>query len=95
MRRFLLVCLLATPFLAHAQQPSPATPTTQTSAASIPKKSKAAVPYHAGVPEHRAEKMSQQLGKQLGLDAATVARVKAAALERNQKIDVIQTRTVV
>ena len=93
MRRFLLVCLLATSFLAHAQQPSPATPTTQTSTASIPKKSKVAVPYHAGVPEHRAEKMSQQLGKQLGLDAATVARVKAAALERDQKIDVIQTST--
>ena len=57
------------------------------------KKPKAAVPYHAGVPERRAEKMSQQLGKQLGLDAATVARVKAAALERDQKIDAIQTGT--
>jgi len=52
-----------------------------------------AVPYKAGAPEQRAEKMSQQLGKQLGLDAATMAKVKAAALVRDQKIDAIQTGT--
>ena len=90
LRCFLLISLLATSFLVHAQQPSPAIPITQTTVASIPKTSKTAVPYHAGVPKHRAEKMSQQLGKQLVLDAATVARVKTAALERGQKIDVFK-----
>ena len=61
--------------------------------ATRPKPSELAVPYKAGAPEQRAEKMSQQLGKQLGLDAATVAKVKAAALVRDQKIDAIQTGT--
>ena len=93
MHRFFWVVLLATSFQSHAQQPLPAAHAVQAPAAAMLKKPKAAVPYHAGVPEQRAEKMSQQLGKQLGLDAATVARVKAAALERDQKIDAIQTGT--
>lgn len=93
MRYFFLTGLVATSFFAYAQQPSPAAPTTQAPVAALPKKPKAAVPYHAGAPEQRAEKMSQQLGKQLGLDAATVAKVKAAALVRDQKIDAIQTGT--
>ena len=94
MRRFLLVGLLATSVLAHAQQPSAASATpVQAHPAATPKQPKVAVPYKAGAPEQRAEKMSQQLGKQLGLDAATVARVKAAALVRDQKFDAIQTST--
>ena len=93
MRRFFLVGLLATSFLAHAQQPSPAAPTAQAPAATLPKKPKVAAPYHAGAPEQRAEKLSQHLGQQLGLNAATVAKVKTAALVRDQKIDAIQTGT--
>ena len=95
MRHFLWVGLLATASLAYAQQPAPAAPvtTTHAPAASMPKTPKVAVPYKAGAPEQRAEKMSQQLGKQLGLDAATVAKVKAAALVRDQQIDIIQTST--
>lgn len=93
MRHYFLIGfgLFATSFFAHAQQQAPSVPAAQASAVSTPKKSKAAVPYKAGAPEQRAEKMSQQLGKQLGLDPATVARVKAAALVRDQKIDAIQT----
>jgi hypothetical protein len=97
MCHFLLVGLLAlaSSVVAHAQQPAPAAPTatTHAPAAPMPKTPKMAAPYKAGTPEQRAEKMSQQLGKQLGLDAATVARVKAAALVRDQKIDAIQTGT--
>ena len=94
MRCFFLIGLLATSFLAHAQQPSAASPApAQTRPAALPKPLKKAVPYQAGAPEQRAEKMSQQLGKELGLDAAAVAQVKAAALVRDQKIDAIQTGT--
>lgn len=94
MRRFLLVGLLATSFLAHAQQPTPTgSAPVQAHPAALPKQPKAAVPYKAGAPEQRAEKMSQQLGKELGLDAAAVAKVKAAALVRAQKIDAIQMGT--
>ena len=94
MRCFFLVGLLATSFLAHAQQPATASPApVRALPAAMPKKAKVAVPYKAGAPEQRAEKMSQQLGKELGLDAATVAKVKAAALVRDQKIDAIQTGT--
>ena len=94
MRRFLLVGLFATSFLAHAQQPSAVSHApVQAQPAAMPKQPKVAVPYKAGTPEQRAEKMSQQLGKELGLDAATVAKVKAAALVRDQKIDAIQMGT--
>lgn len=94
MRHFFLVGLLATSFLAHAQQPTSAGPApAQTHPAAMPKPPKVAVPYKAGAPEQRAEKMSQQLGKELGLDAATVAKVKAAALVRDQKVDAIQLGT--
>ena len=86
MTRSILIGLLATSFLAHAQQPAPGAPAVHAQAAPVPKTPKMAVPYKAGAPEQRAEKMSQQLG----LDAATVARVKAAALVRDQKIDAIQ-----
>lgn len=48
--------------------------------------------YHAA-PEQRADKMSQELARQLGLDAGTTAKVRAAALARDQKIDAIQTGT--
>ena len=49
--------------------------------------------YHAAAPEQRAARMSQQIGKELNLDAATTAKVQAAALVRAQKIDAIQTGT--
>ena len=95
MRYFLWVSFFTASFAAHAQQPlSPAAPAAaHAPAANRLKPAKGAVPYKAGAPEQRAEKMSQQLGLQLGLDAATVARVKAAALVRDQKIDAIQTGT--
>ena len=94
MRHFLLVGFLATSFLAHAQQPSATnTVPVQAHPTAMPKQPKVAVPYKAGAPEQRAEKMSQQLGKELGLDAPTVAKVKAAALVRDQKIDAIQMGT--
>ena len=94
MRYFFLVGLLATSLLAHAQQPSTASPApVLAQPAKMPKQPKAAVPYKAAAPEQRAEKMSQQLGRELGLDAATVAKVKEAALVRDQKIDAIQTGT--
>ena len=73
-------------------QTAPA-PATHAAPPAVPKKPKVAVPYKAGAPGQRAEKMSQQLGKELGLDAATVAKVQAAALVRAQKIDAIQTST--
>jgi protein CpxP len=87
----LLLGLLATSLLAHAQQPA----ATRAAAgqAQPSAQPRVAVPYKAGTPEQRAEKMSQQLGQELGLDAATVAKVKAAALMRDQKIDAIQTGT--
>ena len=94
MRLFFLTGLLATSLLAHAQQPASVSPApVQVRPAAMPKQPKTVVPYKAAAPEQRAEKMSQQLGKELGLDAATVARVKAAALVRDQKIDAIQTGT--
>jgi len=39
----------------------------------------------------RAVRLSQQISQQLGLDAATTARVKDTALTRAQQIDAIQT----
>lgn len=47
--------------------------------------------YHAAAPEQRAARMSQKLKQELSLDAATTAKVQAAALARAQKIDAIQT----
>lgn len=98
MRFFLFALVLAAPLVGRAQQaamPAQTAPAAATHAATatLPKKPKVAAPYQAGAPEQRAEKMSQQLGRQLGLDAATVAKVKAAALVRDQKIDAIQTGT--
>ena len=98
MRPFLFALVLAVPLVVRAQQaPMPAqtapAAATHATTATRPKQPKMAVPYKAGAPEQRAEKMSQQLGKQLGLDAATVAKVKAAALVRDQKIDAIQKGT--
>jgi len=98
MRTFLFALVLAAPLVGRAQQapmPAQTTPAAapHTATATRPKQPKMAVPYKAGAPEQRAEKMSQQLGKQLGLDAATMAKVKAAALVRDQKIDAIQTGT--
>lgn len=61
--------------------------------AARPKQPPVAVPYKAGAPAQRAAKLSQQLGKELGLDAAAVAKVQAAALVRAQQIDAIQTGT--
>ena len=49
--------------------------------------------YHAAAPEERAARMSQRLKQELSLDAATTAKVQAAALARAQKIDAIQTGT--
>lgn len=98
MRSLILALCLAAPLLGAAQQqpalPAPANPATAGRAPMAQnKKTKAPAVYKAAAPEQRAEKMSQQLSKQLGLDAATTAKVKAAALVRAQKIDAIQTGT--
>ncbi|AWM34891.1 DUF4890 domain-containing protein [Hymenobacter nivis] len=107
MRFLLFTLLLVGPVLGRAQQlpaapamPSiPSTPAQATQAAAAAgtaataAKTKMATAYKAAAPEQRAERMSQQIGKQLGLDAATITRVKEAALVRAQKIDAIQTGT--
>ena len=104
MRFLLFTLLLVGPVLGHAQQlpTAPAMPTmpaqaTQAAAAAgmaaTAARAKVATAYKAAAPEQRAERMSQQIGKQLGLDAATIAKVKEAALVRAQKIDAIQTGT--
>ena len=76
--------LLAGPLAAVAQQApasAPSTPATTTSPARG---------YHAAAPEQRADKMSQELARQLSLDAGTTVK---AALTRDQKIDAIQNST--
>lgn len=95
MRSFLVALLLITPLLSHAQQsatPAQVAPAVRAPAAPA-KKPKMAAVYKAAAPEQRAERLSQQISKQLGLDAATTAKVRAAALTRAQKIDAIQTGT--
>ncbi|MGI4885391.1 MAG: hypothetical protein ACRYFR_10585 [Janthinobacterium lividum] len=103
MRFLFLAFLLAGPVLGRAQQlpNAPAMPAQATQAAAAAgaattrattaAKTKMATAYKAAAPEQRAERMSQQIGKQLGLDAAATAKVKEAALVRAQKIDAIQT----
>ncbi|MFD1466633.1 hypothetical protein ACFQ48_00235 [Hymenobacter caeli] len=82
---------------AQAMPAAPAMPTqaagTAAAKATTAAKTKMAPVYKAAAPEQRAERMSQQISKQLGLDAATTAKVKEAALARAQKIDAIQTGT--
>ncbi|MGI4835946.1 MAG: hypothetical protein ACRYFK_21035 [Janthinobacterium lividum] len=89
--RLVLIALLVGGSLAAHAQTTPAPATAPVTAAAKPAKMAAA--YHAGPPEQRAERLSQQVAKQLGLDAATTAKVKDAALTRAQKIDAIQTGT--
>ena len=106
MRFLIFALLLAGPVLSRAQQmpampAAPAMPAQATQAATAAgasaaatattAKTKMAPAYKAAAPEQRAERMSQQISKQLGLDAATTAKVKEAALVRAQKIDAIQT----
>ena len=98
MRCFFVTLLLIGPLLGRAQQlptvPAQAASTARVAGASVtPKVPKAAVVYKAAAPEQRAERLSQQIGKQLGLDAPTTAKIKAAALVRAQKIDAIQMGT--
>ena len=83
-----LLAALASTTVAPAQQ-APATSAQPSPAPS----SGRALGYHAAPPEQRADKMSQELARQLGLDAATTAKVRAAALTRDQKIDAIQNGT--
>ena len=82
-----LLAAVAGTTAASAQQ-APAT----TTPLPMPNSSRALV-YKAAPPEQRAAKMSQELARQLGLDAATTAKVQAAALARDQKIDAIQNGT--
>ncbi|MGI4875538.1 MAG: hypothetical protein ACRYFX_30655 [Janthinobacterium lividum] len=42
---------------------------------------------HSTAAEQHADRMSQEVAQQLGLDAATTTKVRAAALTRFQKID--------
>jgi len=84
-RAFALL-LLASPLVVAAQQ----TPAGPAPAASPAANASPARGYHAAAPEQRADKMSQELARQLSLDAGTTAKVRAAALMRDQKIDAIQ-----
>ena len=101
MRCFFITLLFIGPLLGLAQQlptvPAQAIPTARAAGATlapkVPKMPKAAAVYKAAAPEQRAERLSQQIGKQLGLDAPTTAKIKAAALVRAQKIDAIQVGT--
>ena len=98
MRYFLLVGFVVTFLLAHAQQPSPAAPTTQALVVKLPNKPRAAVPYHAGAPEQRAEKMSLQrpaLDELLGLlcegDTVLVARFFRLGRSRDHVIHLVNS----
>ncbi len=82
----LLAALAGTTAAAAQQTPATTTPLP------APNSSRALV-YRAAPPEQRADKMSQELARQLSLDAATTAKVRAAALTRDQKIDAIQNGT--
>ena len=84
-RAFALATLLAGSLAAAAQQ----APATMPATPAMPNASRALV-YKAAPPEQRADKMSQEIARQLSLDAATTAKVRAAALTRDQKIDAIQ-----
>jgi len=89
---WLAVSLITVLTLQAQQQPATVAPAPVASRPqAAPRTPKMAVAYHAAAPEQRAERLSQQLSKQLGLDATTTARVKDAALLRAQKIDAIQT----
>lgn len=90
-----LTTLLTTAFTAQAQQqPAATSPAAVVSPPqATPRAPKVPTAYHAAAPEQRAARLSLQLSKQLGLDAAITARVKDAALLRAQKIDAIQTGT--
>lgn len=79
----LLAAIAGTPAALAQQAPTHATPLP------MPNSSRTLV-YRAAPPEQRADKMSQELARQLGLDAATTAKVRAAALTRDQKIDATQ-----
>lgn len=81
-----LLAAVATTTAAAQQAPAAATPLP------MPNSSRALV-YKAAPPEQRADKMSQELARQLGFDAATTAKVRAVALARDQKIDAIQNGT--
>ena len=84
----LAAVLLASSLAAQAQQaPAASTPAAPNARATA---SRAPQAYHAAPAAQRADKMSQEIGKQLGLDAATTDKVRAAALTRCQKIDDIQ-----
>ncbi len=96
MRQFLFILLLAAPLLSFAQQPAAApaaAPVTRAPKGAYGARPKVAAVYKAAAPEERGARLSQQLSQQLGLDAATTAKVQAAAVVRAQKIDVIQTGT--
>lgn len=82
-----MAAVLAMPVTLYAQQvPATATPTTNATASRAPA-------YHAAPAEQRAARMTQQMSRELNLDAVTTAKVQAAALARCQKIDAIQEGT--
>ncbi|MGI4734281.1 MAG: hypothetical protein ACRYG7_03790 [Janthinobacterium lividum] len=81
---------LVVPVGLRAQQ-VPASTTSPTPAGQA--NSSRALMYRAATPEQRATRMSQEISRELSLDAATTAKVQAAALARCQKIDAIQQGT--
>ena len=87
LRSILLAAVLAAPAALRAQQ-APATATVPTTTTA----SRALV-YHAAPAEQRATRMTQEISRELSLDAATTSKVQAAALARCQKIDAIQAGT--
>lgn len=91
MRTLFLLVLLSTAAVGRAQQPAPTATAPASRPSAAARSAKVPAVYHAAAPEVRAERLSQQISQQLGLDAATTARVKYAALARAQQIDAIQT----
>lgn len=92
---WLLAALLTAPLAAAAQTvpPASAAATLPGTSGAAAKATHVAAAYHAAAPEQRADRMSQEIARQLNLNAATTAKVRAAALVRAQKIDAIQTGT--
>lgn len=85
---WLATAALVGPLAAAAQQ-APATAPVAPAATNASR----VLVYKAAPPEQRADKMSQEITRQLNLDAATTVKVRAAALTRDQKIDAIQSGT--
>ncbi|GAB4048785.1 DUF4890 domain-containing protein [Spirosoma litoris] len=85
----LLLALSSLPLLAQQT----ATPAAPAQAGSRMGKGRGMQPYQAADPATRAQRMTDRMTKQLGLDEATSKKVYDLSLARAQKIDAIQKGT--